>query len=159
MERDLRPLASARDVAAHILQKQGSMTAMKLQKLVYYSQAWHLVRTERLLFVDQIEAWAAGPVIRSLYSAHRGKYYLDTPTDVGGDPSILTEEEKKSIDVVVSHYGKLTAEQLSDLTHSEPPWINARVGLGPTDRGSSVIDPTEMADYYGSLARRSRSRS
>ena len=31
------------DVAAYILEKIGSMTTMKLQKLVYYSQAWSLV--------------------------------------------------------------------------------------------------------------------
>ena len=36
-------MASAHDVAAYILKKLGPMTAMKLQKLVYYCQAWSLV--------------------------------------------------------------------------------------------------------------------
>ena len=55
------------DVAAYILRKQGTMPAMKLQKLVYYSQAWSLVWDDRPIFRDRIYAWANGPVIRNLY--------------------------------------------------------------------------------------------
>jgi uncharacterized phage-associated protein len=58
------------DVAQYILDNQGAMTATKLQKLCYYSQAWHLVWDERPLFDERIEAWANGPVTRSLYSSH-----------------------------------------------------------------------------------------
>ena len=56
-------MATAHDVAAYILQKKGEMTAMKLQKLVYYSQAWSVVWDERPLFHEKIEAWANGPVV------------------------------------------------------------------------------------------------
>ena len=49
------------DIAAYILCKQGAMTAMKLQKLVYYSQAWSLVWDDKPLFRERIEAWANGP--------------------------------------------------------------------------------------------------
>lgn len=146
-------MANARDVVTYILEKAGPMTAMKLQKLVYYSQAWHLVRADHPLFDEQIEAWAAGPVVRDLYNVHRGKYTVGAET-FGGDSNQLNPSERASVDVVLNHYGKYTAEQLSDLTHSEPPWQRAREGLGPTERGSSVIDPLEMVDYYGQLGRR-----
>ncbi|WP_437621794.1 Panacea domain-containing protein [Sorangium sp. So ce1151] len=126
---------------------------MKLQKLVYYAQAWHLVRADRPLFPDEIQAWAAGPVIRSLYASHRGRYTLSSPIEIGGNPNGLEDDERKTVDVVLAHYGKYTAEQLSDLTHSEPPWQSARKGLGPTERGERTIDPLEMVDYYGSLRR------
>ena len=63
---------SVHDVAAYILKKQGEMSAMKLQKLVYYSQAWSLVWDEKPLFRAQIEAWANGPVVRSLYDVGGG---------------------------------------------------------------------------------------
>ena len=43
-------MATVHDVAAFILERLGSMTAMKLQKLCYYSHAWHLVWEERPLF-------------------------------------------------------------------------------------------------------------
>ena len=43
-------MRSVYDVAAYILQKSGELTTWKLQKLVYYSQAWSLVWDERALF-------------------------------------------------------------------------------------------------------------
>ncbi|MGW0920666.1 Panacea domain-containing protein [Streptomyces sp. NPDC002755] len=48
------------------------MTAMKLQKLVYYCQAWHLVWEGRALFPEAIRAWASGPVCPAVYELHQG---------------------------------------------------------------------------------------
>ena len=42
-------MLSAFDVAEYILKKKGAITAMKLQKLVYYSQAWAVVWDEEPL--------------------------------------------------------------------------------------------------------------
>lgn len=66
-------MASVLDVAAYILERRGSMTAMKLQKLVYYSKAWHLVWDEESLFNEPIQAWANGPVVYDLYLEHKGR--------------------------------------------------------------------------------------
>ena len=44
------------------------ITNLKLQKLVYYAQAWHLALFDEPLFDDPIEAWVHGPVVSSLYS-------------------------------------------------------------------------------------------
>ncbi|WP_437576432.1 Panacea domain-containing protein [Sorangium sp. So ce887] len=151
-------MATAHDVAAYILQQRGQMTAMKLQKLVYYAQAWHMVRADKTLFDDEIQAWAAGPVIKSLYISHRGRYTLSAG-DLLGNVDALDASERRSVDVVLAHYGDRTAEQLSELTHSEPPWINARKGLGPTERGDKTIDPTEIVDYYTAFARQQRERA
>ncbi|WP_437833800.1 Panacea domain-containing protein [Sorangium sp. So ce1153] len=151
-------MATAHDVAAYILKQRGPMTAMKLQKLVYYAQAWHLVRADKALFDDVIQAWAAGPVVKSLYVSHRGKYTL-SPGDIAGNADALDPSERRSVDVVLGYYGNRTAEQLSELTHSEQPWINARNGLGPMERGERVIDPTEMMDYYTAFAREQRERA
>ena len=49
-------MANVFDVAACILKQKGPMTAMKLQKLLYYSQAWSLVWDEKPLFPERIEA-------------------------------------------------------------------------------------------------------
>jgi uncharacterized phage-associated protein len=38
------------------------MDAMRLQKLLYYVQAWHLAVTDEPLFPEQIKAWKDGPV-------------------------------------------------------------------------------------------------
>lgn len=42
------------DVAAALLARTGSITTMKLQKLVFYSQAWHLAFTGGPLFPETI---------------------------------------------------------------------------------------------------------
>ena len=74
--RDEVTMANVLDVAAYILKRKGSMTTWKLQRLVYYGQAWSLVRDDDALFPEEIEAWANGPVVRALYNAHRGKHRI-----------------------------------------------------------------------------------
>ena len=144
-------MASALDVAAYILSKAGPMTAMKLQKLVYYSQAWSLVWDEEPLFPERIEAWANGPVVPSLYEEHKGKFKLFESDLVKGDPSALDPEGVETINAVLSYYGRKNSQWLSDLTHMEEPWKNARRGLSPGQRGNREITKAALAEYYGSL--------
>ena len=144
-------MATAEDVAAYILEQGGEMTAMKLQKLVYYSQAWSLVWDERPLFRDKIKAWENGPVIPSLYAKHVGRFNVDR-TVIKGNPDALTAEERETIDAVLGFYGDKTAQWLSDLTHQEKPWREARAKHPTTDnRASPEITHAAMAEYYGSL--------
>ena len=142
-------MANALDVAAYILRKLGPMAAMKLQKLVYYSQAWSLVWDERPLFPNRIEAWANGPVIRELYDAHRGKFEVSRIAK--GKLSELSEVERETVDSVLRFYGDKSGQWLSDLTHREDPWKNARVGLAPGEFGDREISHAALAEYYGSL--------
>ena len=142
-------MASAHDVAAYMLKKQGEMTAMKLQKLVYYAQAWSLVWDDEPLFKERIEAWANGPVVPSLYAEHRGQFKVLSWEK--GDPARLTPTQRESVDAVLGYYGDKPSQWLSDLTHREAPWLDARRGLGPGERGSQEISHASMAEYYGSL--------
>lgn len=145
-----RTAVSVHDVAAYILAQAGRMTAMKLQKLVYYSQAWSLVWDEKPLFGEQIEAWANGPVVPALYDAHRGRFELGPPWTLG-DPALLSQANRETIDAVLEFYGKQTSQWLSDLAHQEAPWREARAGLGPQERGNQVITNASLAEYYSSL--------
>jgi uncharacterized phage-associated protein len=141
-------VTSVFDVAAYILGRRNPMTAMKLQKLVYYSQAWALVWDEAPLFDERIEAWANGPVVRELYEAHRGMFMVGSCT---GNVNALTNDEKDAIDKVLDYYWKFSSQELSNLTHQEKPWLEARRGLGPGDRGSREITHAALAEYYGGL--------
>lgn len=140
-------MANVHDVATYILGKAGPMTAMKLQKLAYYSQAWHLVFDGHPLFESRIEAWANGPVVRDLYRSHRGRYSLH-PGDVSGAPDALELSEIETIDAVLRAYAHLDATQLSVLTHSEEPWIAAREGLREGQRGGVEISTAAMLEYF-----------
>ncbi|MEA2237046.1 MAG: hypothetical protein QOC81_1770 [Thermoanaerobaculia bacterium] len=143
-------MATAHDVANYILKKLGRMTAMKLQKLVYYSQAWSLVWDERPLFPSRIEAWINGPVAPNLYEVHRGQF--DVKEWPKGDSGKLTAVQRETVDAVLDFYGDKSSQWLSDLTHSEQPWKDARRGLAPTDRGGNEITHASMHEYYSSVA-------
>ena len=142
-------VAKVHDAAAYVLKHQGSMTAMKLQKLVYYAQAWSLVWDERPLFKARIEAWANGPVVPALYQEHRGRFEVRSWPK--GDPKTLAPAERETVDAVLGFYGERSSQWLSDLTHSEAPWRDAREGLGPGESGNREITHAAMAEYYGSL--------
>lgn len=143
-------MATVRDVAAYILSKLSPITAMKLQKLVYYAQAWSLVWDEKPLFRNRIEAWANGPVVPALYALHKGQFKFGRGT-IDGAPQMLSDSERETIDVVLKHYGRKSSQWLSDLTHKERPWVEARQGLRPGARGHSEITQASMAEYYEAL--------
>jgi uncharacterized phage-associated protein len=143
---EVMTMATVHDVAAYILSKCGQMSTMKLQKLVYYSQAWHLVWAEGKLFDERIEAWANGPVVYELYQAHKGRFSVVEWKR--GDPANLDKTQTGTIDAVLATYGDLDGRQLSYLTHAEAPWRDARAGLGPTETSRAEITPDAMQDYY-----------
>lgn len=141
-------MATAHDVAAYILEKRRPLSAMKLQKLVYYAQAWSLVWDDRPMFRERIEAWANGPVVRELYDRHRGQFEV---TRWDGDPAALDAEARATVDAVLDFYGWRNAQGLSDMTHKEDPWKLARAGLPEGERGNREISLASMAEYYSSL--------
>lgn len=142
-------MVSVFDVAAYIIKQQGSVTTWKLQKLVYYSQAWSLVWDEKPLFPEEIQAWINGPVCPALYEKHKGKFEIAGISS--GNPLNLNKYQKETVDAVLDLYGPHPSHWLSNLTHMEPPWKNARQGLSMRERGSSVITHDSMAEYYESI--------
>ena len=147
---DYRPSAVlAVDIAKYILEQCGTMTTMKLQKLVYYCQAWALVWDDEPLFPETIKAWAYGPVVPALYMLHKGKFKISA-ADLRGDSDKLTATDKDTCDAVLETYGDKTSRWLSQLTHLEKPWIDARQNVDFNDR-SPVISHASMGEYYSSL--------
>lgn len=142
-------MANVHDVAAYILSKTGPISAMKLQKLVYFSQAWSLVWDDRPLFEEHIEAWANGPVVPELYDLHKGSFILTSWS--AGDPGALDAAAVETVNAVLEYYTKYNAQELSDLTHQGRPWKEARHGLSDGERGNAEISHQSMGDYYSSL--------
>lgn len=138
------------DIAKYILQKKGSMSTWKLQKLCFYSQAWSLAWTEKPLFTEDFEAWANGPVCKTLFDAHRGKFVI-SENEISGEPSNLSDDEKDTIDIVLRDYGDMQPYELRELSHNEKPWKEARGGLPEGVYGHTIIEKSAMGSYYGSL--------
>ena len=144
-------MATVFDVAKYILDKYGAMSAMKLQKLIFYTQAMSLVWDDVPLFENDFEAWAKGPVCRELFQAHKGKFMLQDSAflnDYHPDVSRLTPEQIETIDTVVDSLKDFPPYRLSDMVHQEKPWIDARGNCPAGARCATIIPKTSMAEYY-----------
>lgn len=145
-------------VAEYILFKYGPMSHLKLQKLLYYVQAYHLAYFGEPLFDDDFEAWVHGPVSRALYEKHRTKSVLYDVVRYeleNGKPNpelilteLLTSEQVELINEVLDEYSKLNSFELENETHGEAPWIEARKGFGVADRCNAIISKERMKEYY-----------
>lgn len=144
-------MATIYDVAKYITETQGEMSAMKLQKLMYYAQAWNMAWEDEPLFADDFQAWANGPVLPAIYEKHRGQFKVDTSFFKEGNSANLSETEQENIGKVLGFYGDKTAQWLSNLTHQEDPWLNARGDTPVGDYSNAVIPLSAIHEYYSSL--------
>ncbi|AGL20022.1 Panacea domain-containing protein [Actinoplanes sp. N902-109] len=137
---------NANDVAAAVLAHVGPVEAMRLQKLVYYSQSWHLALLDEPLFRDTIQAWRDGPVTPTLWEQHRGGRMVGRWS--AGDVTRLPETSAKIVELVCHVYGSLSGDDLSELTHSEEPWRKAREGVADDQPSKAVISTDAMKQFY-----------
>ena len=142
--------ATVFDTAHYILSKMGEISALKLQKLVYYSQAWSLVWDDDTLFDSDFEAWVGGPVCVELYERHKGQFKVNKD-QINGNIKNLAAHNTETINIVLDYYGNKNGQWLSDLTHMEEPWLEARKGLKSNERGNKKISLETMQQYYSSL--------
>lgn len=147
------PLQIANWFLANIGREAGDLiTHLKLQKLVYYAQAWSLAARGKPLFDEDIQAWAHGPVVPSLFRAFRG-YGMD-PIPAPASVPCLDPETVELLGEVLDVYGEHSAKKLEQLTHRERPWRDARGDLSPEARSDAVITQAAMQSYYSELSRR-----
>jgi uncharacterized phage-associated protein len=129
-----------------------SITNKKLQKLLYYSQAWSYTLRDKKIFDNEIEAWVHGPAIRVVYRKFSDFGWNDLANKVSiskADFSDISEDEKELLEQIWSVYGKYTAADLEVLTHSEEPWQKAREGLEPYQASNKIITVSSMKQFYG----------
>ncbi len=143
-------MPSVFDVARYILDKVTPITSWKLQKLVFYSQAWATVWDDQEIFPEQFEAWGNGPVCCELYHKHKGCFHL-LPEQIDGVPDCLSQDHKDTIDEVINVYGDKSGMWLTNQTQSERPWLDARGDTASGEPSTEVITLDSMAAYYGSF--------
>lgn len=142
---------NALDVAAWFLneidRKAGdSITNLKLQKLVYYAQAWSVALLNQPLFPEEIEAWAHGPVVEGVYQKYK-EYRYDAIPRSPRKPS-FTPQELTVLEDVLAIYGEHSARFLEDLTHDEDPWRTTWGDRPPTSRSRQQIPLARMRNFY-----------
>lgn len=125
------------------------LTNMRVQKLLYYCQGWHLAETGSPLFDESIEAWVHGPVVRGVYGQLRpyGANVID-PKDLGGYEADPTDAEERFIVSVWNTYKDYSTTSLRDMTHRETPWRTARRGIADDAPSEAEIGHESMAAYF-----------
>lgn len=141
------------DVAQHVYNRLGWVDAWRLQKLVYFAQAWHLAWDGRPLFADEFQAWPDGPVARDLHRINKYERDFTLATTLpGANVAALSAEALQAIDAVLDFYGGLSTQQLIDLTHADSPWLHARAGLGAQEPSARALSKAEMRRCYTAKA-------
>jgi uncharacterized phage-associated protein len=122
-----------------------------LQKLLFYSQAFHLARHGEPLFEDQFEAWIFGPVVDQVWRKYKENSEPLLFLEINSQVPSLDRDVEDSISDTVSFFSRWNSYVLSDATHNEDPWIEARRGLAPHERSSVQIPQEKIRVYYAGL--------
>ncbi len=117
------------------------LTNLKLQKLLYYQQGFHLAFFGTPLFAEDVEAWMYGPVVPAVYDEYSA--YGSSALPEVKEPVSLSENEEELFNEVYDAYREFSAIGLMNRTHSERPWLDAV----PHDRGT-VISQESMMSYF-----------
>lgn len=145
-------VVSALDVAKYFIDlaskiDENDLTNLKLQKLIYFAQGKYLSKHKSPLFIEQIEAWNFGPVVKSVYETFKscGAFPITT-FDVKFDSKELPPEIKNFLKEVWDEYSKFSAFYLVNKTHAiNGPWYNCY--HSPDQK---IIDKDDLQKYFES---------
>lgn len=121
------------------------MTHLKVQKLIYYAQAWRLANFDSPLFEEDMQAWTHGPVTPSVYEKYKGRGFEALPPERA---VVLPDEIVPFLKAIQEKYGQFTAKRLEQMTHDEAPWQVTRDGLALEARCMKPIDKLLIRNFY-----------
>jgi len=118
------------------------LTNLKLQKLLYFSQAVSLSLKGEPLFDDKIVAWKFGPVVPTVYEAL--KIYGNNPVAITVETQELSSEAATLLEDVWNIYGKFAAHELVNIVHNHNPWKKVYY----SDSADKEIKKEDIKEYY-----------
>ena len=135
------------DVCRHVInyseEKDYGISNLKLQKILYFIQAYFLLekKDHTPCFHEKIEAWDFGPVIPKAYQEWAKYGSCDIPLiesymvidkdniwnsyRVQYHDDVIDEDDKKLIDRVIDKFADYAATDLVSLTLCQRPWKDA----------------------------------
>jgi uncharacterized phage-associated protein len=158
----MKPFGTVSAVSlSHYILSYVPSNQLKLQKLVYYSEGWHLAYFERPLITDYFEAWVHGPAVRAMWD-HYKKMGTNMLVDLRLKDEyngkirayfnqVLNPQQLELLGDVIKEYGDKSSYHLEALSHNEAPWREARNGYAQSERSEAIISKETMKRYYQSL--------
>lgn len=122
------------------------ITHLKVQKLLYFAEAWCQALFNKTLFNEEMEAWAHGPVVRAVYEEFSSFGWQ--PLEVSKDLVTFDQDINDLLSDIFTVYGKFSAKSLEHMTHEDQPWINARNGKSPEERCTDIIPKQEIKTFF-----------
>lgn len=140
----------------YILKHYGPMSHLKLQKLLFYCDAYCLAYFDQELVTDKFEAWVHGPVSRKVYNSLKDKSILYSDLaysekegeDVDAEFEKLTQDQQDLISSILQDLSTWTGMELEAATHREEPWLEARKGYSEADKCSVLISKETTRRFY-----------
>lgn len=149
-------IINIKTLAGFVLKNHGPMSHLKLQKLLFYIQAYHLAYFKSPLFEEDFEAWVHGPVSRTIFDSLRGKAilysdvsYNEYDFDASNNlQDIVSIDQFDLINNVLSNLNTWSGIELENATHNEDPWLIARGSCSPNQICTTIIKKNDMLDFY-----------
>lgn len=141
-----------------IFKKLEEVTPLMLQKLLYFIQGVYSALYQKPIFAETCRAWIHGPVYPEVYDLFRDFKY--NPIEdarfalLKGMEDMLTDEEKRVVDLVVNTFGIYGGKVLEQITHHEEPWIEARKGYDDSIPSSEILSQKRIMEYYCAINRK-----
>jgi uncharacterized phage-associated protein len=139
-------MITAQNVAEYFLFKaneneDSDVSNMKLQKLIYYAQAFHLALFDKPLFNEEFEAWMHGPVCPAIYREYKSYGSAPIPANSDIELNMFSDEQLELLEEVYDVFGQFSAWKLRNMTHEESPWKE-------NEETSGIISKKSMMEFY-----------
>lgn len=123
------------------------VTHLALQKLLYFTQSWSTVLSDKEMFNDDCQAWAHGAVYPKVYNYFKHFRYMPLPKVE--EAVEFEEQELKILNAVKKYYFDMySAKALEEICHREEPYIKARTGYADSKPCHTIIDKGHIISYY-----------
>lgn len=100
------------------------ITNLKLQKILYYIQGYHIALFWQRIFSEEIIALQYWPVVKEVYEEYK-RYWSNGIDELYNDFNAselqLNDDQMSLISSVREEYGQFSAWKLVTLTHNESP--------------------------------------
>jgi uncharacterized phage-associated protein len=135
------PAVSAHDVARELRRRLPSAGIVKIQKLLYYCQGWHVTRNGDALFTEPVEAWVNGPVVAKHWADE--KHERPQP-----ERRALSDSQLATVEYVVERYGRYPGQTLIRMSHLEDPWRSVSESDSPDVSGTAEISLDALRAWF-----------
>lgn len=141
---------------AYMVDALEEVTPLMLQKLLYFGQGISYGLYGAPVFEDDCRAWLHGPVFPEVYHFLKD-FKFDLADDarfalLKGKADVLTEKERKAVDLAVNTFGMYGEKVLEKIACGEDPWKNAwekkQTNFGDRVSSDVLIPKSSILLYY-----------